>query len=408
MNVQKNLIKLYLLEFFHSLIPAYVIERLFWESRGMSVKEVVICEILYAAGVVLLEIPSGAAADRYGRKPLIVAGAFLAMLEMALLLGAHRFWHFAALVLIAAVAKACTSGALNALLYDTLAASSRQKEFEGILGRMNACGILAAVMAALGGSALAAKVNMEWNYVLSAASLLLSLWAALTLREPPLHANGESEKPFNALDARENQAALPSARSGSVRASVRLFGSSPVLIMVLLQGMLLGACLVYLDEFWQLYLNRLSIPVIWFGAYSCLLLAVRLPGSLLAGWLVRRVPPIRIVTGAGVGIVLALLAAGLVPGAVGLAAMASAFLLAGVLEPVVAGFLHHRIDSSMRATAESFQSLGTKAATAAVGLGFGYFTDSMSLYAGFLFLGVLAGAGMLLTGAPMLLRRNRE
>ena len=48
MDYTANLHKLFALRFFSSLIPAYVIERLFWEERGMTIQMVVYTEIIYA------------------------------------------------------------------------------------------------------------------------------------------------------------------------------------------------------------------------------------------------------------------------------------------------------------------------------------------------------------------------
>ena len=72
MNSKNNIYKLYFIIFFHNLIPAYVIERLFYEQRGMTVIMVVLCEIVYAVTIVILELPTGILADKFGRKGLIV------------------------------------------------------------------------------------------------------------------------------------------------------------------------------------------------------------------------------------------------------------------------------------------------------------------------------------------------
>lgn len=66
MNDLSNIRKLYVIRFFHNLIPAYVIERLFWEQRGMSIQMVVYTEIIFAVTVVLLEVPTGIIADKWG------------------------------------------------------------------------------------------------------------------------------------------------------------------------------------------------------------------------------------------------------------------------------------------------------------------------------------------------------
>ena len=54
MGYLRNIKKLYIMSFFHSLIPAYVIERLFWQQRGMNVQMVIYAEIIYALTVTLL------------------------------------------------------------------------------------------------------------------------------------------------------------------------------------------------------------------------------------------------------------------------------------------------------------------------------------------------------------------
>jgi lipopolysaccharide export LptBFGC system permease protein LptF len=53
--------------------------------------------------------------------------------------------------------------------------------------------------------------------------------------------------------------------------------------------------------------------------------------------------------------------------------------------------LHHRIDSTMRATMDSFQSLGLNAVTMITGLGFGYFSSRFEIFGGYGFIAFLSG-----------------
>jgi MFS family permease len=185
MDYNKNVYKLYMIIFFHNLIFAYVIERLFWEQRGMTVFMVVLCEVIYAATIVIFEIPSGILADKLGRKRLLVISAVLSLLEMVLLLYANSFMDFAIVVFMAGISGSCSSGAFNALLYDSLLISKKQNMFEKILGRINAFDFLAALIAALSGSVLAKFYGFEFNYILSAISLVVALAFTLSLKEPP-------------------------------------------------------------------------------------------------------------------------------------------------------------------------------------------------------------------------------
>ncbi|WP_146200581.1 MFS transporter, partial [Paenibacillus agaridevorans] len=187
-----NVTKLYMIRFFQSLIPAYVIERLFWEMRGMTIPMVVMTEILFALTIVVLEIPTGIIADKWGRKRMLLVAAVIGCLEFLLLLFSTEFWHFALVVLLTAVAASASSGADNAMLYDSLKEDGMQSSFERIVGRMNALDIVSITIAALSGSLLAGKFGFSFNYWLSFASMLIALGFTLTLREPS-RGDGEGE-----------------------------------------------------------------------------------------------------------------------------------------------------------------------------------------------------------------------
>ncbi|MBW7460157.1 MFS transporter, partial [Paenibacillus sepulcri] len=118
MDYTTNLRMLYAFRFFSSLIPAYVIERLYWEERGMTIQMVVYTEIIYALTIVLLEIPTGVMADKWGRKRMLVLSAVLGCSEFVILLLADEFWHFALVVFLAGISRSAGSGTENALLYD--------------------------------------------------------------------------------------------------------------------------------------------------------------------------------------------------------------------------------------------------------------------------------------------------
>lgn len=147
--IRNNIWKLYAIRFFHNLIPAYVIERLFWEQRGMTIQLVVYTEIIYAITVVLLEIPTGIIADKWSRKKMIMVEAFFGCLELLILVYATEFWHFAAAIFLAGIGRSAGSGAENALLYDSLLSSGDEQSFEKCLGRLNAWDFSAAILAAL-------------------------------------------------------------------------------------------------------------------------------------------------------------------------------------------------------------------------------------------------------------------
>ena len=376
----RNVRKQYFINLFHSLIPAYVIERLFWQERGAGVQEVVWCEIIYALTVTLLEIPSGILADRFGRKRMLVICGALDVAEMVILLFARDFWAFGLAVFLAGVGRALCSGSDNALLYDSLLAEGKQGDFEKLLGRLSAVDFAGSMAAALSGSVLANWLGYEFNYIVSACSMAAAFLVALSLKEPPM-----VTKPENELDGLRH-----------TKQALAVFRSEPLVLLYCLTGAVLGACIIYLDEFWQLLMEGVGVPVLFFGAVSAGVLLCRIPANLLAYKLKERFSYRAILAVLLAVNVLGYIAVFLTRNVLCLLPMAVMSLAAGVAEPLVSGYLHHRTESHIRATAESFASLGLRLLSMPVGLIFGYFSGRFSIFAGFLPLAVICAAWLLI------------
>lgn len=383
MSIMSNLANIRILfafRFFSSLIPAYVIERLFWEERGMTIQMVVYAEIIYALTIVLLEVPTGMMADRWGRKRMMVASALLGCSEFVILLFATEFWHFAVVVFLAGIGRSASSGSENALLYDTLQLQGKASSFEKQLGRLNACDLAAAILAALSGSWLAARFDLELNYWLSFGSALIALMLSMLLAEPAAAEGGEGAAAGDKMPFKRY-----------VTESLRFFRQNPDVRLVVLSGMVTGTAMVYLYEFWQLYANRLEVPVVFFGALSTAIMLLQLPGSLLAHALAERIGRRTLLIGITAVFAIGFAYAAVSRDVAGMAAMLVVCLFSGVMEPVVSGYLHHRTGSATRATIDSFQSLGANLVSMLAGLGFGLFSARYDVFGGYGFIALLCG-----------------
>lgn len=393
-RVRANVWKLYAYWFFHNLIFAYVIERLFWAGRGISVQQVVYLEIIYAVTVVLLEVPTGALADRFSRKWMMVLSGVFTFGEFFILIHAYHFHTFALAILSAACSRALSSGTSNAILYDSLKMAGDEASFEKAAGRVAFFDRAAAAMAALAGSFIAARWSLLSTYKLSLISTILAFGAALLLREPQIRSesDGDSSRYWRHISE--------AYRFIRDRADVR---------SVVLRGIVIAATVVYVDEFWQIYLRDVRVAVAWFGLYS---VANSLMASA-AGLLAHRFKPndtggalfTRVLLLFGVLV----LGAGLAHTVWGILPLLGAYFISGLAEPLVAGYLHHRAESEHRATVESFQSLALRFATIVIGLGFGWLATRFSIFTGYRFLGVLALAcWAFLQGMTLFVPRYRQ
>ena len=371
---KRNIHLLYVIIFFHNLIPAYIIERLYWQERGMVVGLVVWTEIIYALTVVILEVPSGLLADRWGRRPMIIISSLLGFLELFILLYATHFTHFALAIFLAGVGKASGSGAWNALLYDSLAQQGLENEFEKVLGRQIAIDFSAALLAALSGSLAAAYWGMTSNYQLSILSASIALGFAFFLKEPPLKSEAEEQsQSFKQIASK----------------ALTFFRSHKSVGFIICQAMFIAACVVYVDEFWQIYFGDINFPLVWFGVIGALFVLARIPGGLLASRLLSKISSAKLMFWLTATTALAVWQIALSQSLWGVLGFTVLFFCSGMLEPISLGFMHRQADAEARATIDSLASLIERIFVTFIGLSFGYLADYFNIFYGFTLLACL-------------------
>ena len=98
--------------------------------------------VVWTMASILLEVPSGALADRFGRKSLLVASAWLMIAEMIVFCltprggGAHVFALFFLNRVLSGSAEAAASGADEALAYDSIPAAEREQTWPRVQSRL--------------------------------------------------------------------------------------------------------------------------------------------------------------------------------------------------------------------------------------------------------------------------------
>ena len=176
---------------------------------GLSAADYSLLNFVWALVIVFAEVPSGAFADRFGRRPLVIAAALCMVLEMLVLLAAPANGGLTLLLfcltnrVLSGAAEALASGADESLAYDSLAAESRSSEWPQVLADVMRWQSLGTVVAMLVGAAaydpqlinqalalVGSSVRVEQSLTLrlpialNLLSALVVLWLALTMREP--------------------------------------------------------------------------------------------------------------------------------------------------------------------------------------------------------------------------------
>ena len=138
----------------------YPIYTILFLDFGLSLEQFATLNMVWAASIVVFEVPSGALADKLGRKHLVVFSAWLMIVEMLLLClmpigaGALTFGIFMVNRIISGLAEACCSGADEALVYDTLAPEERDEAWTRVLARLMRWQSITFMMVALLGAAV--------------------------------------------------------------------------------------------------------------------------------------------------------------------------------------------------------------------------------------------------------------
>lgn len=155
----------------------------FYESNGLSMKDIMVLQAVYSIAIVVLEVPSGYLADVIGRKKTLVIGAMFGTVGFTTYSLSFGFTGFLIAEIILGIGQSCVSGADSAMLYDSLLERGQEKKYTRFEGRITSLGNMAEAVAGIIGGLLAG-ITLRIPYVAQAFVAFIALPAALTLTEP--------------------------------------------------------------------------------------------------------------------------------------------------------------------------------------------------------------------------------
>ncbi|MEX0786235.1 MAG: MFS transporter, partial [Dehalococcoidia bacterium] len=136
---QANIWKSYLLHFLLNFQLWWGIWVLYLQDmRGFSLTQITLLEALFWGTAVFAEVPTGAIADRFGRKTSLALGAACVTVAVIAFALGTNYWIVLVSYLAWAFGAAFMSGAEYALIYESLKAVGKESEFQRVAGRLGA------------------------------------------------------------------------------------------------------------------------------------------------------------------------------------------------------------------------------------------------------------------------------
>ncbi|GAB4521553.1 MAG: MFS transporter [Haliangiales bacterium] len=206
-------------------VPIFVA---FMRSRGLGFDEIALLHALYSVVVILVEVPTGALADRIGRRQSMMIGALAMVASCLTAYGAHSFAAFAVAEVLAAMSMALCSGADSAYLFDLLKKHDRGDEYPRREGMASAWHLVGSGLAFAAGGLLG-SVDLALPYLFTAAVSAVAFAIALSMRTdrpiaaPPLALDPRAARPSTSPEAAHLAPPLGGPPATSIAHELRIY-----------------------------------------------------------------------------------------------------------------------------------------------------------------------------------------
>lgn len=186
--------KLKLISMMLGMMFWYGIEQLFMDKILLDPNVRALTTTIVVATLLVLDIPGGIIADRFGRRKTIILGAMLQLVGILIMGISSSVTVFLVGVFFYGMYWALCNGAAQAMMYDHLASIDRHTEYARHQGSAYAYGYVGAGIANILSGVVTHFFDLRAPYLLSLIPSLLALVLAMSLREVHSRSTGKLPK----------------------------------------------------------------------------------------------------------------------------------------------------------------------------------------------------------------------
>ena len=371
MDFSKNIKTYYFYSTFAELLILGPILVLFLIAKGLSFTEIMVLQSISAIAVVLFEVPTGAVADKIGRKESILLGALLWAISLGFYVVGTSFPMFILAEVIFSLGATFKSGADNALIYDSLKVMGREKEFQSIEGKARSFALYAQAV----GSIIAGfvyEVNKNLPFLISVVFMLVTIIITLKFKEPPIEGK-VGKYGINYIE--------------QIKESGKFIISHEKIKAIIIFTMMFFIFYRTAFFYYQPYMEAVKIPVRYFGIIFFVFNITAAFASKRCHWIMDKTKP-KTLTFMALLMIISFVLMGVVKVWFGVFAILFQQVARGIYRPVTTKYLNKHIPSDKRATVLSFQSLACNMSVAIAFPLMGVLKDHENIFTTHMVLGI--------------------
>ncbi|MFT7645165.1 MAG: MFS family permease [Candidatus Paceibacteria bacterium] len=347
-------------------------EKIFFQENGLSIIQIALLTVVFSLTMITLEVPSGALSDRWIRKYVLSLSILASIVTLLLFVTGDSFLQFAIGMFFAALAFVLNSGTNTSILFDSLKEFDATEKFEKYLALRRILSGAGFAIASLIGGWTANQYGISMAIWITLGALVPALLLCLNLREPVFHKTTGELSYF-----------------GHIGHTAKHLTSSRYFINVIVLSVMIMSTHILIEDYSQLYYFAVGFSLLSIGIISFFEGLKEMVANYL-GAMTSQLKNLPLMYGCLLVVMAgALLFSAWQQNILGVAGLFIASAMFFIIDVPLLGAFHKQLDSSIRATSESFMNLVTELSKMLLAIGFAWIANLYGVPFGFGALGIL-------------------
>lgn len=379
--LEDNIWKYYVYKFFSLFMFFGALIVVYFKDLGFSMFQITTITAATWIFSFLFEVPSGIAADHYGRKTTLLISSAAFIISMIILAFTKNYIFILCFAIADGLKLAFESGSDSALLYDSLVELKREDEHPKITGKAISFFLVGVAISAPIGSTIAKFTSIQFTIILTIGIAIISFLIVSSFKEP---------KMYKKLTERHYLKHL--------KESLHICFTNKKLKWLIIMFSVLQGVTITTFIFHQAFLNTYNTDIALYGWINLGLIVFAIITSHSYDKINKKIKDMKLFRIIAYSLPLIFLAMGItktfwsyIPAMFGLE------IIYGLYNPAKDHYVNKEISSDKRATILSVMGFFSAVSIAIFQLTSGIITDLINIHAAYIFLSVITGSILIIS-----------